>query len=175
MALGSLSLDQLRVLVTIADLGSFSAAARKLRRAQSAISQAVATLEALQGVRLFDRSGLVRRNLRQSRAHAWLSSGRCWVVAWTSLSRNPWRVCYFAGRKHPVEGRDGMARRLGMGSQLRRAPGSKDDTFVIISPAVRSFCEEYDRHIDEPDRHFRPKHLARAAVGCSGCRGSVQL
>lgn len=55
--LGSLSLDQLRVLVTIADLGSFSAAGRKLRRAQSAISQAVATLEVMQGVELFDRSG----------------------------------------------------------------------------------------------------------------------
>jgi DNA-binding transcriptional LysR family regulator len=46
--LGNLSLDQLRVLVTIADTGSVSAAGRKLRRAQSAISQAVATLEALQ-------------------------------------------------------------------------------------------------------------------------------
>jgi DNA-binding transcriptional LysR family regulator len=57
MALGKLSLDHLRVLVTIADAGSFSAAARKLRRAQSAISQAVATLEELQGVQLFDRSG----------------------------------------------------------------------------------------------------------------------
>lgn len=57
MAIGNLSLDQLRVLVTIADEGSFSAAARKLFRAQSAISQAVATLEEIQGVRLFDRSG----------------------------------------------------------------------------------------------------------------------
>jgi DNA-binding transcriptional LysR family regulator len=55
--LGNLSLDQLRVLVTIADTGSFSAAGRKLRRAQSAVSQAVATLEALQGVLLFDRGG----------------------------------------------------------------------------------------------------------------------
>lgn len=55
--LGNLSLDQLRVLVTIADTGSFSAAGRELRRAQSAISQSVATLEALQGVVLFDRSG----------------------------------------------------------------------------------------------------------------------
>jgi DNA-binding transcriptional LysR family regulator len=53
--LGNLSLDQLRVLVTIADAGSFSAAGRKLRRAQSAISQAVATLEEMQGVVLFDR------------------------------------------------------------------------------------------------------------------------
>ena len=55
--IGKLTLDQLRVLVTIADVGSFSAAGRKLHRAQSAISQAVATLEQLQGVVLFDRSG----------------------------------------------------------------------------------------------------------------------
>ncbi len=57
MKLGTLSLDQLRVLVTIADAGSFSAAGRALGRAQSAISQAVATLEDLQGVALFERSG----------------------------------------------------------------------------------------------------------------------
>ena len=55
--IGSLTLDQLRVMVTIADVGSFSDAGRKLRRAQSAISQAVATLENAQGVALFDRSG----------------------------------------------------------------------------------------------------------------------
>ncbi|MGI3898905.1 MAG: LysR family transcriptional regulator [Janthinobacterium lividum] len=55
--IGSLTLDQLRVLVTIADLGSFSAAARRLRRVQSAVSQTVATLEGAQGVTLFDRSG----------------------------------------------------------------------------------------------------------------------
>ena len=55
--IGSLSLDQLRVLVTIADTGGFSAAGRRLGRAQSAISQAVATLETVQGVELFDWSG----------------------------------------------------------------------------------------------------------------------
>ena len=55
--LGNLSLDQLRVLVTIADTGSFSAAGRMLGRAQSAISQAIGTLEDLQGVALFDREG----------------------------------------------------------------------------------------------------------------------
>ncbi len=53
--IGSLSLDQLRVLATIADTGSFSAAGRKLGRVQSAISQSVATLESVQGVALFDR------------------------------------------------------------------------------------------------------------------------
>ena len=53
----NLTLDQLRVLVTIADTGSFSAAGRTLMRAQSSISQAVAALEDVQGVLLFDRSG----------------------------------------------------------------------------------------------------------------------
>jgi len=52
-----LSLDQLRVFVTIADVGSFSAAARELRRAQSAISNAVVNLETALGVALFDRAG----------------------------------------------------------------------------------------------------------------------
>jgi len=55
--IGTLTFDQLRVLVTIAETGSFSAAGRKLGRAQSAISQAIATLEDVQGVTLFDRSG----------------------------------------------------------------------------------------------------------------------
>ena len=55
--IGNLSLDQLRVLVAIADGGSFSAAGRTLGRVQSAISQAVATLDAGQGVTLLDRSG----------------------------------------------------------------------------------------------------------------------
>jgi DNA-binding transcriptional LysR family regulator len=54
--IGSLTLDQLRVLVTIAETGSFSAAGRRLSRAQSAISQTIATLENVQGVALFDRS-----------------------------------------------------------------------------------------------------------------------
>ena len=56
MMLDSFSLDQLRVFVTIADLGSFTAAARHLRRAQSAISHAVANLEKSLGLALFDRN-----------------------------------------------------------------------------------------------------------------------
>ncbi|HUH77467.1 MAG TPA: LysR family transcriptional regulator [Devosia sp.] len=55
--LDRLTLDQLRVLVTIAELGSFSAAARKLQRVQSAISQTVRALESSLDVTLFDRSG----------------------------------------------------------------------------------------------------------------------
>ena len=57
MALDSLTLDQLRVFEAIAETGSFSAAARKLRRAQSAVSYAVGNLEAQLGVALFERAG----------------------------------------------------------------------------------------------------------------------
>ncbi|MBB5393337.1 MULTISPECIES: LysR family transcriptional regulator [unclassified Herbaspirillum] len=57
MNIERLSLDQLRVFAQVADSGSFLAAARKLARAQSAVSYAIATLEEQLGVALFDRSG----------------------------------------------------------------------------------------------------------------------
>lgn len=66
--IGSLTLDQLRVLVTIADAGSFSAAGRQLRRAQSAISHAIQSLEASQGICLFDRSGRIPELTEAGRA-----------------------------------------------------------------------------------------------------------
>ncbi len=50
------TLDQLRGLVAVADEGSFSAAARKLKRVQSAISTSMANLEAQLGVRVWDRT-----------------------------------------------------------------------------------------------------------------------
>lgn len=52
-----LSIDYLEAFVVAADCGSFSAAARKLGKAQSAISSAVANLEIDIGVSLFDRKG----------------------------------------------------------------------------------------------------------------------
>ena len=54
--LDGLSLDQLRTFIAAADEGSFSAAGRKLGRAQSLVSQTLANLEAQTGVTLFDRS-----------------------------------------------------------------------------------------------------------------------
>jgi DNA-binding transcriptional LysR family regulator len=55
--LDGVSLDQLRTFIAAADEGSFSAAARKLLRAQSVISETVSNLENQIGVALFDRSG----------------------------------------------------------------------------------------------------------------------
>jgi DNA-binding transcriptional LysR family regulator len=49
--------DQILVFLSVVDHGSFSAAARHLERAQSAITYAVHKLESDLGVALFDRSG----------------------------------------------------------------------------------------------------------------------
>jgi DNA-binding transcriptional LysR family regulator len=54
--LDAVSLDQLRTFIAAADAGSFSAAARRLNRAQSAVSQTISGLEAQLGVALFDRT-----------------------------------------------------------------------------------------------------------------------
>ena len=55
--LDGVSLDQLRTFVPAVDEGSFSAAARRLNRVQSAVCTWVSSLEAQIGVVLFDRSG----------------------------------------------------------------------------------------------------------------------
>ncbi|MDW3204188.1 MAG: LysR family transcriptional regulator [Alphaproteobacteria bacterium] len=55
--LDALTLDQIRVFVAVAEAGSFRQGARRLSRVQSAISHAIANLEAELGVTLFDRSG----------------------------------------------------------------------------------------------------------------------
>jgi len=57
-----LNLDQLDTLLTVIDLGSFSAAARKLNLSQPAVSQQVKELESRLGVPLIERLG--------KRAHA---------------------------------------------------------------------------------------------------------
>jgi DNA-binding transcriptional LysR family regulator len=56
IVMDGVSLDQLRAFIAAVDEGSFSAGARRLRRAQSAVSELVSNLEAQLGVLLFDRS-----------------------------------------------------------------------------------------------------------------------
>ncbi|MBU3079327.1 LysR family transcriptional regulator [Sphingomonas quercus] len=54
--LDGVSLDQLRTFIAAVDEGSFSAAGRRLGRAQSVVSQTLGQLEGQLGVRLFDRT-----------------------------------------------------------------------------------------------------------------------
>jgi len=57
MEVGSPTIDQLRIFLTVAEQGSFNQAAKKLGRALSVISYGIAGLELQLGVRLFDREG----------------------------------------------------------------------------------------------------------------------
>ncbi|WP_193163468.1 LysR family transcriptional regulator [Microbulbifer hainanensis] len=55
--MNNLTLDQLRTFVAACEQGSFSAAARQMGRAQSAVSMQIQNLELDLGLDLFDRSG----------------------------------------------------------------------------------------------------------------------
>jgi len=66
--LDGLTLDQLRTFIAAVDEGSFSAAGRRLRRAQSVVSQTLAALESQLGVILFDRRGRLPILTEQGRA-----------------------------------------------------------------------------------------------------------
>ena len=54
--LSRMTLDQLQMLIAVADTGNFSAAARKVNRVQSAVSQSIQSLEDALDLKLFDRS-----------------------------------------------------------------------------------------------------------------------
>ncbi|UVK36637.1 LysR family transcriptional regulator [Mesorhizobium sp. AR10] len=69
------SIDQLLVLLTVAEAGSFSAAAKRLGRATSAISYAIDTLEEQLGISLFDR-GTTRKPKLTQQGEAVVSEAR---------------------------------------------------------------------------------------------------
>jgi DNA-binding transcriptional LysR family regulator len=66
--LETFTLDQLRALIAVIEEGSFSAAARKLHRVQSAISASMANLETQLGVPLWDRTTKVAKLTDQGQA-----------------------------------------------------------------------------------------------------------
>lgn len=72
--LDAMSMDQLRTFIAAAEEGSFSAAGRRLHRAQSVVSTTLANLEQQVGFALFDRSGRYPR-LTES-GHAMLEQAR---------------------------------------------------------------------------------------------------
>jgi DNA-binding transcriptional LysR family regulator len=69
------SVDQLLALLTVVETGSFTAAAKRLGRATSAISYAIDTLEAQLGLSLFDR-GTTRKPTLTPRGEAIVSEAR---------------------------------------------------------------------------------------------------
>jgi DNA-binding transcriptional LysR family regulator len=78
------TLDQIAVFLAIVEAGSFTAAARKLNRATSVISYAVANLEGQLGVSLFERAGARRPRLTEA-GRAILSDSRGIALALSGL------------------------------------------------------------------------------------------
>jgi DNA-binding transcriptional LysR family regulator len=68
------TLDQLRAFVAVADEGSFSAAARKLQRVQSAVSTSMSNLESQLGLPIWDRTTKIAKLTDQG--HALLGAAR---------------------------------------------------------------------------------------------------
>jgi DNA-binding transcriptional LysR family regulator len=65
-SVGTPSLDQLQVFLTVVEADGFAAAARRLKRAPSAVSYAIAQLEAQLGLPVFDRSSTKRPLLTEA-------------------------------------------------------------------------------------------------------------
>ncbi len=78
------TLDQIAVFLAIVETGSFSAAARKLGRAVSVISYAIANLEAQLGVSLFARAGTAKPKLTDA-GRAILADSRGLAIALDGL------------------------------------------------------------------------------------------
>lgn len=115
--LDALTLDQLRSFVAVADSGSFRSAARRLLRVQSAISHAVANLEAQLGVPLFERSG--RRPALTPEGQALLADARDILLRMDAL----------------------RAHARGLGEGVERELSLVVDTLFPISQVGAALCE----------------------------------
>jgi DNA-binding transcriptional LysR family regulator len=74
------TLDQISVFLAVVETGSFTAAARRLGRATSVVSYAIANLETQLGVALFERAGTARPKLTDA-GQAILSDSRNLSIA----------------------------------------------------------------------------------------------
>ncbi|WP_368646533.1 LysR family transcriptional regulator [Castellaniella ginsengisoli] len=83
--LDNVTINQLRAFVAVCDQGSFSGAARKLRRAQSAISHAIKALESAFDVELFERN--TRKAQLTAAGHSLLPDARA-VISRTEEMKN---------------------------------------------------------------------------------------
>lgn len=150
--LDGVSLDQLRGFVAAVDEGSFSAAARKLRRSQSVVSELVSGLEAQIGVSLFDRRG--RYPVLTTEGAALLADAR-----------------------NVIGGVDGMkARARGMATGLEAELAVVVDVFFpleAVTRAAREFREHFPSvglrlYVEALGAAYQPVIDGRAGLGIVG-------
>ena len=155
--LDALSMDQLRTFIAAADEGSFSAAGRKLRRAQSVVSQTLANLEQQVGLLLFDRSGRYPKLTEAGRAL--LADARAAAASMDAFKAN--------------------ARTLAEGLEPELAV-SVDVMYPIarLTEAVRSFHQHFPKtplrlHVEALGAVIQPVLDGRCRIGVIGSLSDV--
>ncbi|MGY5452533.1 LysR family transcriptional regulator [Agarivorans sp. MS3-6] len=135
------SIDQLQAFVSAAQLGSFSAAARKLGKAQSRVSTAIANLEADLGFELYDRSAklpVLTPLGQQMLPEAQLVLEQCHRLqsrALTAANKEPISLKIAIDEAIPIEAIHSMFMRIGEQFpylQLTVTNGTQDDISAAI-------------------------------------------
>lgn len=166
------TLEQLRQFVAAAEAGSFSAAARRLGRAQSAVSTSVGLLEADLGVELFDRS---RRNATLTAAGAvMLQEARELLRQAGSLEQRA--LSFAAGREAQLsialdEGlpylvADQLLKELAErypALELTQLNGTATEVADYVEQGRASLAFHFDR--GDPGSVFAHRHLGNVAQG----------
>jgi DNA-binding transcriptional LysR family regulator len=150
--LNGVSIDQLRTFIAAADEGSFSAAGRRLNRAQSAISELVRSLEEQLDVVLFDRSSRYPR-------------------------LTPVGIALLANARDIVAGVDAMqSRAKGMAAGLEPELAVVLDVFFpieVLTDAAKEFRERFPAvplrlYVEALGAAFQPVLDRHASVGIVG-------
>ncbi|AVG39728.1 LysR family transcriptional regulator [Achromobacter insolitus] len=166
------TLEQLRQFIAAAEAGSFSAAARRLGRAQSAVSTSVGLLEADLGVELFDRS---RRNATLTAAGAvMLQEARELLRQAGSLEQRA--LSFAAGREAQLsialdEGlpylvADQLLKELAErypALELTQLNGTATEVADYVEQGRASLAFHFDR--GDPGSVFAHRHLGNVAQG----------
>src|ERR1700682_5273850 len=156
--LDGITLDQLRTFIAAVDEGSFSAAGRKLRRAQSVVSQTLANLEAQLGVKLFDRS---------ARYPQLTEEGKSLLADARSVTDN---VDCFRARAHAM--REGLSPWLSVCRGLKAAEGSAHagggaQPQDVSAYAAAALCRSARRRHQARSRSQLQHRRHRLAAACA--------
>ncbi|CAB3742501.1 HTH-type transcriptional activator AllS [Achromobacter denitrificans] len=172
------TLDQLRQFAAAAEAGSFSAAGRRLGRAQSAISTSVGLLEADLGVELFDRS---RRNATLTPAgEVMLQEARELLRQAGALEQRA--LAFAAGREArlsialdeglPYLVADQLLKELAErypALELTQLNGTATEVAGYVEQGRASLAFQFDR--GDPGSAFAHRHLGNVAQGIFVAQG----
>jgi DNA-binding transcriptional LysR family regulator len=154
--------DQLDMFVMAADLGTFSATARKMGRAQNVVSYGISTLETSLNIRLFDRSG--HKAVLTPGGRALLRQARNIVTSAHDLSRSAEELAAGVETVLTVAVDDmipldyfeaaliGVAEHYpGLELRLNRTAGHEARILVRDAQAALGICANaFDMHPDQP-------------------------